>query len=176
MVRPASDNPIYKMHNMGFSVTWSLISMGIDEREKYGFVLTSQDILEYLNLRLGVTKNYEDEIIHVICLDNESNCIYEKIRFLANKEPDQSNLNRRKWRAFLFGRLINDVNCTSADIYDFWITFDDVLPCPDFYPYNAVAFLSKQENEIIELNKRWFADEMRSIIAEDKYLISLYAI
>ena len=68
-----SINPLYKIAEMGFAVTWKLIDLGLDKSldENIDPYLNEEDTVRFLKDVLGNNFKRADEIIAVLCEDDD---------------------------------------------------------------------------------------------------------
>ena len=169
-------NTLMNLKNMGFAVTWSLIKDGLNYNEELVLNFSYEEIFDFLKAILGQTKAHEDEIIQIICCEDDIISVRNKLYDFSRRESEDLNLNLRKWRALLLQEKISNTNTTLVDLYVFWLTFVTINPAPLFYPINPVVFLSQEESQAIEKHKEWLKDEVESIIFHDKKINASYGI
>ena len=154
---------------MGFSLSWSLIDIGLKKSELYGFVFDTNILIDFLKMVVGETSSYENEIIELICCEQDALIVKKKVQILSKTEMDHTNSNLRKWRALLLHNKLNDLQGYHlVNLYEFWLVFDDVTPLPPFYPHDAVSFLRQNENDAIKKHIEWLNNEVQDIVFIDK--------
>ena len=148
MEYPVENNRLLDFRKLGFAVTWSLISFGLDYDEMYNLNLNLIDVVDFCKIVVGLKSDHQNEIIQIICEEDDLACVKKKVIEFSKNQENQFDINARKWRAFiLYEKLFEQHVFNLVDLYDFWLTFGDVKPVPEFYPYNAVTFLSQEKRK-----------------------------
>ena len=161
-------NKLIDLKNMGFSITWSLIEDGLSYNEELGLNFNYTQLIDFLKSILGQTTTNEDDIIQIICCEEDNASLKNQLHQFANREYRDLNLNLRKWRAVMLHKKLCNKNTTLVDLYVFWLTYPTIYPTPFFYPKNSVTFFSQEKNDAIQKNRDWLKDEVENIIATDK--------
>ena len=168
MEDPIYHNKLLALKDMGFSITWSLIEDGLNFSEEMGVDFDFSEMFIFLKTFLGKSATNDDEIIQIICCEDDDFSLKKQLQTFANRENKDQNLNLRKWRAIMLQEKLCNSITTLIDLYVFWLTYPMTHPIPCFYPHNSAEFFSKKIETVIREQKEWLRDEVEEIISIDK--------
>ena len=168
-----SHNPLYEIEKMGFAVTWKLMDLGLDKTMDQGIdaFLNVDDTMRFLKDVLGNNSNRTDEIIAVLCEDDDAVLMREKIHELAQKEPTDRRVQLRKWRAYALQELLKEIKgdpLGHSELMWFWSTGlslgDRLIEDYGSDPAKISEFYSERGAErTIAANKDFLVGEMREL-------------
>lgn len=167
-------NNLYVINNMGFKISWKLISIGLYGNDEIPVSLTYDDVLNYLDSLLTDIDEQTDNIIALVCEKEDSTKFDMLLKDLANKDKSNIAVEKRKWRACLLKNLIDNIkeDCLQGllELIDFWVSMGN----PDDYPQ---TFPSSDNNKSVQdyftqasyefnlnKNREWLNEEIQSII------------
>ncbi len=174
-----SHNPLYRIAEMGFAVTWKLIDLGLDKSfdENFDPYLDEVDTVRFLKDVLGNNLKRVDEIVAVLCEDDDPVTMRKIIREFAQREPTDRRVQLRKWRAYALQELLKEIKgdpLGHSELNWFWSTglsLGDRLI--EDYGNDAVKireFYSLQGAErTITANERFLATEIKELSAIGKF-------
>ncbi|MDE6424574.1 MAG: DUF2247 family protein [Ruminococcus sp.] len=166
-----------EFRNLGFSITWKLISIGYISNSVFSNKLMIDDIIDYaVNL-------YENEISNELLLnlivqekDNSQN-ILNIINELSDKEKSNYFIEYKKWEILFVWKKISMSN---QNYIDFLLELSDLwteLGCPKDFPpvvqgvsniINPTDYYSlKNYNIVIKELKQWIFHEIKTINSDN---------
>ncbi|MBQ6332369.1 MAG: DUF2247 family protein [Clostridia bacterium] len=174
-----SINPLYKIAEMGFAVTWKLIGLGLDKSldENIDPYLNEEDTVRFLKDVLGNNLKRTDEIIAILCEDDDPVTMRKKIRELAQIEPTDQRVQLRKWRAYALQELLKEIKgdpLGHCELNWFWSTGlsigDRLIEDYGNDPVKIRDFYSPQGAErTIRVNEEFLAAEIKELSAIGKF-------
>lgn len=164
-------NVLNILENMGFKITWKLISLGLYGFEGVPVFLSRNELFVYLNDCLGRNVTQIDNIIYLLCEKEDNFKIDQLLSSLATEDGSIETVQLRKWKAYILKDLLNSYNqdyfqCM-LELLEFWTSVGDMEKCPfDFPDKNSVQnyFTQAQYQIILEKNLAWLNNEVQSII------------
>ena len=165
-------NKLNIMKNMGFRISWKLINIGLFGYDEIPVVLTRGDVLEYLYSSLNESNEQTDDIIKLICEEDNYTKFDNIIKEFANKDDTLPSIQKRKWRAYLLKSIIdnltNDYTQDLLELMEFWESMGHPGDCPHPYPTDEKSmyyYFTKEMYEFgVNKNKEWLNQEIIIII------------
>ena len=169
----SSHNPLYEITRMGFAVTWKLIDLGLDKSmdESIDAYLNEHGIICFLKDVLGNNSKRTDEIIDILCEDDDPVIMRKKLHEYAQKEPTSQRVQLRKWRAYALHELLTEIRndpMGHAELIWFWSTGlslgdyliedygSDAAKISEFYSQEGAK-------QIIDVNEAFLAAEIKEL-------------
>lgn len=171
-------NKLVELHNMGFKVTWKVISIGLYGARYIPVQLTRDEVFDYLDHLLYNTNKQTDNIVNLICNRDDDLATDKLLVSLADNDGFILSLQLRKWRTLL---LSNTLNSLSQDylqglleLMDFWMSMGPPKDCPLSFPnthssLTTEKFFTQTMYEMsVYNNYDWLKNEVSSIIESEK--------
>ena len=102
-------NVLYDIKNMGFKITWKLISIGLTGFDKKERLLSYDDLLNYLIDILDKDQektNNTNNIIKLICEIDDGIVVDNLINDLSIDDNSIESIQCRKWKAYLLKNIL----------------------------------------------------------------------
>ena len=172
-------NMLYRMKDMGFQLSWKLISMGVygicfREGEKCISPLTRADVIEYMYDRLTVIDEQTDTIIALVCQENDFDSFDKLLKQLASKDKSDSFIQKRKWRACLLKDVLDRMDDDWWDgLSEFMLFWISLMGLPEDCPLtfsdgskelNQSFYTKENFFAAVEINRAWLAKEIATIV------------
>lgn len=166
-------NNLYIINSMGFKISWKLISIGLYGNDEIPVSLTYDDVLKYLDSLLTDIDEQTDNIIALVCEKEDSTKFDKLLKDLANNDKSNIVIEKRKWRACLLKKLIDNINedCLQGllELMDFWVSMGKPDNCPQTFPSTdnkSVQDYFTQASYEFNLNKNleWLNEEIQIIV------------
>jgi len=167
-------NKLFELSNMGFKISWKLISVGLFGYDEIPVLLNKEEIFEYLNHLLTDIDEQTDDIIALICEKDDCTRFDRFIKEFANKDYSNIDVQKRKWRAYLLKNLIGNINRDYVqgllELMEFWSSTLNSNDCPLIFPQNndkesARNYFTQESYELsLNRNKEWLKQEILNII------------
>ena len=159
------------IQNLGLKITWKLITVGLccygDSPQ-----LTRQEVLDFLNQRLIRENEQVNEIISVICEENDSEAMDAKLEELSEHDRSELSLQKRKWRVYLLIHLLEKLGTDPLQgllaLMEFWLPMRDA-GCPITFPSNdglpsvEEYFTKSNYDTMVKRNRVWLHKEIDEI-------------
>lgn len=170
-------NPLIEIAELGFSVTWKLIDLGLTKSmdKLIEAFLALDDVVAYLQGMLGDNPNQTDAIISVLCEDQDHIEMRRVISRLAQEESTDRYVQLRKWRALSLRKLLNEIEINMdndpnghCELIWFWSTGlslgDHPMTIPQSNAEEIKAFYSKEgAQKAIEENEAFLTAEINAL-------------
>ena len=167
-------NKLNFLKNMGFKISWKLINIGLFGDDEIPVSLTHDDVLEYLDSLLTDINEQTDNIIALICEKDDCARFDRFLKELANEDDSNTAIQKRKWRAYLLKKLIDNISedCLQGllELMEFWISMGKPDDCPQTFPSSDNKesvqdyFTQSSYNFIVDKNRAWLNAEMATIV------------
>lgn len=167
-------NKLKFLENMGFKISWKLINIGLFGNDEIPILITCDDVLEYLDSLLTEINEQTDNIIALICKKDDFVEFKRFLKELANEDDLNVAVQKRKWRAYLLKKLIDNIgeDCLRGllELMEFWISMGKPEDCPQTFPINdnkdAVQdyFSQSSYSLIVDKNRAWLNEEIATIV------------
>lgn len=94
---------------MGFDISWKLILIGLQSKKTEAWQLSRKEIIDYLITQLEGSENQtrEKQVISLICIAEDAEAFGRKLQCLAEDEPSDVALQKRKWSAYLLKQILD---------------------------------------------------------------------
>ena len=159
---------------MGFKIPWKLISIGLYGVDEISSLITYSDVVEYLDSLLIEINEQTDDIITLICAEDNSTEFDKILKKFASKDASNIAIQKRKWRACLLKILIENISVDSLqgllELMWFWISMGKPDDCPQTFPSSdnkkSIQDYFTQASYEFNLNKNreWLNEEILSIV------------
>ena len=173
-------NKLDVLKNMGFKISWKLISFGLFGNAEIPPTLTRREIIDYLTDSLTVVGKRTDDIVSLICEENDPVKFDARLRQLASRDTTDTTIQKRKWRAYLLKRTLDNISedylQRLLELMEFWMSMGRPDDCPLIFPDNVdkesvQSYFTQKTSEFNVLkNKRWLKEEIDSIISAEREL------
>ena len=170
-------NKLDVLKNMGFAITWKLISIGLYGSGRIPVLLTYDDVFEYLDGSFSENNEQTDNMIVLVCEENEREEFDKLLKKFSNQESSDVNLQKRKWRCCLLRSLIDNIDEDYfqglLELMEFWVSLGIPDDCPQAFPKpndkTSIDNYFSQESYASNLNKNkiWLKREIADIINEE---------
>ena len=165
-------NKLNYISNMGLKITWKLIYIGINQ---FGD-LTYDEVVEYLYENIEKNPDNIDDIVKIICEENDSEKGYKLIKSYAIHECSDMNIQAQKWIVYklksILENLYSDHLQGILQLIDFWNEHQKTTSCPIEFPTTGVdlqQYFSKNTyDKVICQSKDWLNRTLREIIDREK--------
>lgn len=166
-------NKLTAIKNMGFTTPWKLINIGLHGADEIPVALTRDEVTDYLDGSLTEVNEQTDDIISLLCeTDNETkfNALLDQ---LANRDPSDPMIQKRKWRAYMLKTLIDNISTDPLqaiiELMEFWVSMGIPDDCPQPFPdegdKTAIQeyFTEASAEYLLNRNRLWLKEEIASI-------------
>lgn len=164
-------NPLNFVQNLGLKITWKLITVGL---YCYGNSppITRQEVLDFLDLCLLRENTQANEIISVICEENDTEAMDAKLEELSEHDRSELSLQKRKWRVYLLIRLLEKLGTDPLQgllaLMEFWLPMRDTgcpitFPCNNGSPSVEEYFTKSNYETMVKRNRAWLHKEIGEI-------------
>lgn len=170
-------NKLDVMKNMGFAITWKLISIGLYGSGRIPVSLTYDDVFEYIDDSYSENNGQTDNMIALICEENEREEFDKLLKGFSNRESSDVDLQKRKWRCCLLRSLIDNIDEDFfqglLELMEFWVSMGITDDCPQAFPKpndkTSIDNYFSRESYVYNLNKNkiWLKREIADIINEE---------
>lgn len=170
-------NKLTVLKNMGFVITWKLISIGVFGFDEITPLLTRDDVLNYLSDLLSHNGKETDRIISLLCEKENPERFDVLLRNMASDDHSNITIQKRKWRAFLLHELLDQPHCDYMQgllaLMEFWVTIATTEDCPIVFPKDndkeaIQKFFSQQSYDLcLKNNRAWLDGEVAAIAKAD---------
>ena len=177
-------NPLKKIEEMGLSVTWRLLEIGLCGSQKIPPVLMYSDIVAYLDCSLIHDCQQADRIITLLCFREETLKIKELIKEYAKQESSNLSLQQRKWRAYLLQSCLDSLSddCLQGlmELMEFWISMDRPKESPFDFPKSTgtlikQSYFTPSVYQIQRMkNYLWLNQEISAIQNEEGFKFDIF--
>lgn len=167
-------NKLFFLKNMGFKISWKLITIGLFGNDEIPPLLTHNDLVEYLYSLLTDINEQTDDIITLICEEDNSTNFKSILKKLADEDVSDITIQKRKWRAFLLKNLIDNISCDCLqgllELMEFWLSMEKPNDCPQIFPSNdneksVQDYFTQASYEFnLKMNRSWLDKEISTII------------
>lgn len=167
-------NKLSFLKNMGFKISWKLINIGLFGDDEIPVSLTYNDVLEYLDSLLTDINEQTDNIIALICEKDDGAKFDRFLKELANEDDSNIAIQKRKWRAYLLKKLIDNISedCLQGllELIEFWISMGRPDDCPQTFPSSdnkesVQDYFTQASYEFnVNKNREWLNQEILSIV------------
>ena len=119
-------NKLQEMYyNIGFKITWKLICIGLFGKSYISPQVSRNDVFVFLDHLLTIGHTQSENIIQVICEQDNPDRIDSLIQLLSNQEHSDEQTQLRKWRAFLLSKTLSTLPSDSFQglliLTEFWM-------------------------------------------------------
>lgn len=171
-------NKLCVLKNMGFKISWNLISIGLYGDGEIPPLITHMDVVDYLDSLLTDIDEQTGNIIALIC--EEDRVKFDRLlKKFASKDNSNIAIQKRKWRVYLLKDLIDNINEDGLqgmlELMEFWASMGMPDDCPQAFPNSdekksIQEFFTQTSYELnLNKNQEWLNKEIQSIIkSEDK--------
>lgn len=170
-------NRLKLLENIGFKISWRLISIGLYGYDEIPVLLTHDDVIDYLESLLTNTREATDNIISLICEKDNLVQFDRLLKEFVNDDESDITIQKRKWRAYLLKDLLNNINKDwlqgLLELMEFWISMGKPDDCPQTFPNgnDKVSiqnyFAQTSFMFFVEKNYAWLNKEVSTIIKLD---------
>ena len=163
-------NKLQEMYyNIGFKITWKLICIGLFGKSYISPQVSRNDVFVFLDHLLTIGHTQSENIIQVICEQDNPDRIDSLIQLLSNQEHSDEQTQLRKWRAFLLSKTLSTLPSDSFQglliLTEFWIDAGPVKDCPHIFPSKNTKkyFTQSTYDDLKNKNKAWLKNEIANI-------------
>lgn len=170
-------NKLCVLKNLGFKISWNLIVIGLYGNGEIPPSITHLDVVDYLDGLVTDINEQTDNIIALICEKEDCTKFDRLLKELASKDDSNIAIQKRKWRAYLLKKLIDNINEDSLqgllELMEFWISMGKPDNCPQTFPNSdnkkSIQEYFTQASYEFNLNKNrdWLNKEIQSIVELD---------
>ena len=167
-------NKLYVLKNMGFKISWKLLTIGLFGDSEIPPSITRSDVVEYLNSLLTDINEQTDDIINLICEKDNSTKFDHILKGVAYKDTVDIAIQKRKWRACLLKILIDNISqdCLQGllELMEFWVSMGVPDDCPQTFPNSnnkksVQDYFTQTSYEFnVNKNREWLNEEILSIV------------
>ena len=171
-------NKLNSLENMGFRISWKLISIGLYGDGEIPIQLTHNDVLEYIDSLLMDFNEQTDTIITLICEKNSRVEFDDFLKKLANEDDSNTAIEKRKWRAYLLKTLLDTISkdCLQGmlALMEFWILMGKPDDCPFSFPIKSDSksiqeYFSQSSYDFnVTKNREWLEREILFLNERDR--------
>ena len=171
-------NKLIALKVMGFKIPWKLISLGLFGDAEIPPGLTRGEVIAYLTASLTDVGGETDDIVRLICEENDSAKFDARLRRLADGDSADTALQKRKWRAYLLKNTLDNMSgdCLQGllELMEFWMSMGKPNDCPMTFPDRAdkesvQSYFTKETYELqVMKNREWLEEEISGIIGLEK--------
>ena len=171
-------NKLNYLKDIGFRISWKLISIGLLGKDEIPVLLTYDDVLEYLDSLLMDVNDQTNNIIRLICTKDDCVQFADILTRLANEDHSDPDIQKRKWRVYLVNNIIEHKNGDYMqgllELMEFWISMGMPDDCPQIFPSSGrkeiVEDYFTQASYDLNLNKNreWLNREIQNIIMHEE--------
>lgn len=167
-------NKLCALEKMGFKISWNLIAIGLFGDDEIPPLITRSNVVEYLDsLLIGISEQ-TDNIIALICEEENPAKFDSVLRKLASEDASDIAIQKRKWRACLLKNLIDNINQDYLqgllELVEFWVSMGKPDDCPQTFPNSdnkksVQDYFTQASYEFcVGKNRRWLDEEVLSIV------------
>ena len=170
-------NKLIILENIGFKISWKLISIGLFGDVEIPISLTHDDVLDYLNGLLTDINEQTDNIIALICEKDNYTKFNILLQELASKDNSNTAIQKRKWRAYLLKTLLDNISkdCLQGllELIEFWTSMGMPDDCPQTFPSSGKKktiqdyFTQSSYKFNLDKNRVWLNEEISAIIKSE---------
>lgn len=170
-------NKLNFIEKMGFKITWKLICIGLWGTDKIPVQITYAELFDYLEKRLNNNDLWLDEIVLLICEKDNQMKIHDLLCKFADEESSDFKLQERKWRAYLFYNILDNLSddCLQGllQLMEFWTLIGLQNESPIDFPKSGDKlsfknyFTSSTYKQQIIKSKDWLENEMKTIAVQE---------
>jgi len=165
------------LKNMGFKISWKLISIGLFGYDEIPILLNHNDVIEHLNDLLTNIDNPTDNIIALFIEKDNLAKFNTVLTEFASKDNSDIDLQKRKWRVYILKNTIDNISkdCLQGmlELMEFWISFGLPEDCPQSFPNkdsieSIQSYFTEDSYKFnLEKNIEWIEKETLSIIKSE---------
>lgn len=150
------------LEKLGFKISWKLVCLGLFGDAGIPPVLTRGEVIAYLTDSLIDVGGQIDDIVRLICEENDSAKFDARLRQLADGDSADTALQKRKWRAYLLKNTLDNMSgdCLRGllELMEFWMSMGKPDDCPMIFPDRAdkesvQSYFTKEAYECFLLGK-----------------------
>lgn len=166
-------NKLYVLKNMGFTISWKLIAVGLFGADEIPASITQADAVEYLKDILTGSGAQTDDIIQLICAEDDAAEFSSILKKLAEEDPADATIQKRKWRACLLALLLesssNDPLQGMLELTELWAAMGMPADCPQDFPADGDQkairnyFTQASYESSVSKNRAWLEGEILRI-------------
>ena len=170
-------NKLKELHHMGFDISWKLILIGLQSKKTEAWQLSRKEIIDYLITQLEGSENQtrEKQVISLICIAEDDEAFGRKLQCLAEDDPSDVALQKRKWCAYFLKQIL-DANIQDSvqgllELLFFWCNIGDRARCPHDLMEKIPPeefFTDSNYRSVLSQNRNWLQREVKSIISKEK--------
>lgn len=167
-------NKLCALKNMGFKISWKLITIGLFGDDEIPPSITHSNVVEYLDSLLTGINEQTDNIIALICEKDNSTKFDSVLRKLASEDVSDIAIQKRKWRACLLKILIDNISQDYLqgllELMEFWVSMGKPDDCPQTFPNSdnkksVQDYFTQASYEFnVNKNRGWLNEEVLSIV------------
>lgn len=167
-------NKLKAIENMGFEITWKLISIGLFGHDLIPIQLTYDEMFDYLDGKLYAIGKKTDSVIQLICEKDDIDKINNLVCKFANKEHSEVSIQERKWRAYILKSTLDNLSsdCLQGilQLMEFWTSMGMPNDCPQEFPKKddeksrKEYFTPSMLTILFAQNTKWLKNEMGKVI------------
>lgn len=171
-------NKLDALEKLGFKISWKLVCLGLFGDAGIPPVLTRGEVIAYLTDSLIDVGGQIDDIVRLICEENDSAKFDARLRQLADGDSADTALQKRKWRAYLLKNTLDNMSgdCLRGllELMEFWMSMGKPDDCPMIFPDHAdkesvQSYFTKEAYELqVMKNRGWLEEEISGIIRLEK--------
>ena len=171
-------NKLDALEKLGFKISWKLVYLGLFGDAGIPPVLTRGEVIAYLTDSLIDVGGQIDDIVRLICEENDSEKFDARLRQLADGDSADTALQKRKWRAYLLKNTLDNMSgdCLRGllELMEFWMSMGKPDDCPMIFPDRAdkesvQSYFTKEAYELqVMKNRGWLEEEISGIIRLEK--------
>ena len=149
-------NKLDALEKLGFKISWKLVCLGLFGDAGIPPVLTRGEVIAYLTDSLIDVGGQIDDIVRLICEENDSAKFDARLRQLADGDSADTALQKRKWRAYLLKNTLDNMN-------------GDCLRGLLELMESVQSYFTKEAYELqVMKNRGWLEEEISGIIRLEK--------
>ena len=171
-------NKLDALEKLGFKISCKLVCLGLFGDAGIPPVLTRGEVIAYLTDSLIDVGGQIDDIVRLICEENDSAKFDARLRQLADGDSADTALQKRKWRAYLLKNTLDNMSgdCLRGllELMEFWMSMGKPDDCPMIFPDRAdkesvQSYFTKEAYELqVMKNRGWLEEEISGIIRLEK--------
>lgn len=172
-------NCLKNIENMGFKVTWKLITVGLSFNNDFQLFLSYDEIFDYFNYCLGRKEEHIDKIVSILCEKGDTQVVARLLADFSENDRACEFIQIRKWKAYTLKTILEKKYCDYLqgilELLEFWSIYDYPQKCPINFPTNRDKeyFTETKYEELIKQSSKWLKDEIQNITHLECNIISL---